>query len=394
MSDTTRNQINLFGLTQSQLMAFFQKLGQKSYTTKQVMQWLYHKDCVEFAQMSNFSKTLIAQLEHCANLELPKVISRHDSKDGTIKWVIELGSGNHIETVYIPQKERGTLCISSQIGCALDCSFCSTGKQGFNRNLSSAEIIGQVIVAHRYLKTVNRRLSNVVFMGMGEPLLNEACVYDACDILLDDLALGLSRRKVTVSTSGVVPAIERLSNTTPVSLAISLHAPDDALRDTLVPINQKYPINILLKACEYYLAAGEQERHVLFEYVMLKGVNDSPRQAKSLADLLLKLPKGSVKVNLIPFNKFPKTIYQTSSESVIDVFQGILHKRGIRTTTRVTRGDDIVAACGQLAGKVSDKTKRQSKQKTLIKQKTSASKMIKGKNKSKYSKKIPLENKK
>ena len=355
------NSINLFGLTQTQLIDFFKGLGEKFYRTKQVMQWLYHKNTTSFEQMSNLSKSLIERLSQQANLALPIVIERYDSSDGTIKWIIDLTDGtgkNRIETVYIPQKDRGTLCISSQIGCALDCSFCSTGKQGFNRNLTTAEIIGQVMVAVHYLSTIDKRLSNVVFMGMGEPLLNESAVYDACHILLDDLALGLSRRRVTISTSGVVPAMMRLSDTTPVSLAVSLHAPEDILRNTLVPINQKYPINMLLEACRYYLQAGLQERHILFEYVMLQGVNDSPHQAKSLAKLLLTLPKNAVKINLIPFNPFPNTPYQTSSQARIDIFSNILYHQGIRTTTRRTRGDDIIAACGQLAGKVTNRSKR------------------------------------
>lgn len=352
------SQTNLFGLTKTQLLEFFQTLGEKSYRTKQVLQWLYHKGCVDFSEMTNLPKTLIATLNQQASLSLPKVIERHDSNDGTIKWLIEMDSGNRVETVYIPQNDRGTLCISSQIGCALDCSFCATGKQGFNRNLDTAEIIGQVMVAVNYLSGTDRRLSNVVFMGMGEPLLNEVAVYQACDILLDDLCLGLSRRKVTVSTSGVVPAIMRLSDTVPVSLAISLHAAEDILRNTLVPINKKYPLSELLEACKYYLAAGEQERHILFEYVMLSGVNDSPAQAKSLALLLKTLPKNSAKVNLIPFNTFPKTHYISSNQGSIATFQDILHQHNIRTTTRRTRGDDIVAACGQLAGKVADKTRR------------------------------------
>ena len=257
--------------------------------------------------------------------------------------------------MFIPERERGTLCISSQVGCALACTFCSTGVQGFNRNLKSHEIISQVLIAQNYLKKKDKRISNVVFMGMGEPLLNESAVYDACDLLLDDWAFGLSRRKVTISSSGIVPALYRMADTIPVSLAISLHAPIDELRDVLVPINQKYPIKELMKACRYYLNAGTQERHIFFEYVMLDGVNDLPEHAKSLATLL----KGvSAKVNLIPFNPFPKTQYQTSKEVTINQFQNILYRSGIRTTTRRTRGDDVDAACGQLAGKVLDKSRR------------------------------------
>ena len=305
--------------------------------------------------MHNLSKGLRQKLKAIATIDLPEVMTLNHSKDGVIKWIIKLGEENHIETVYIPERGRGTLCISSQVGCALACTFCSTGVQGFNRNLKSHEIIAQVLIAQNYLKKKDKRISNVVFMGMGEPLLNESAVYDACKILLDDWAFGLSRRKVTVSSSGIVPALYRMADTIPVSLAISLHAPSDELRDVLVPINQKYPIKELMKACKYYLNAGTQDRHIFFEYVMLDGVNDFPEHAKSLANLLNGI---SAKVNLIPFNPFPKTQYQTSKEVTINEFQNILYQSGIRTTTRRTRGDDVDAACGQLAGKVLDKSKR------------------------------------
>ena len=305
--------------------------------------------------MLNLSKTLRGKLKSIANINLPNVVKQNFATDGVIKWVVGLGEHNNIEMVYIPEKDRGTLCISSQVGCALACTFCSTGMQGFNRNLSTAEIISQVLIASKYLDSQNKRISNVVFMGMGEPLLNEEAVYDACDLLLDDLAFGLSRRKVTISTSGVVPAMLRMADRTNVSLAISLHAPDDKLRSELVPINEKYPINELLDACKNYLKAGDQERHILFEYVMLDRVNDSVDYANKLAKLL----KGiSSKVNLIPFNPFPQTNYKTSKSSAIERFQDILHNSGIRTMTRRTRGEDVDAACGQLAGKVLDKTKR------------------------------------
>ncbi|MCS5586684.1 MAG: 23S rRNA (adenine(2503)-C(2))-methyltransferase RlmN [Gammaproteobacteria bacterium] len=351
MKDT----INLFNLTQESLNNFFAELGEKPYRTKQFMQWVYHKNQLDFNQMLNLSKGLRDELSKVATLELPTIAKQNFSLDGVVKWVIDLGENNHIETVYIPEKDRGTLCISSQVGCALACTFCSTGAQGFNRNLSTAEIIGQVVIAQQYLSDKGKRISNVVFMGMGEPLLNEKAVYDACDLLLDDWAFGLSRRKVTISTSGVVPALLRMADTTPVSLAISLHAPDDALRDELVPINQKYPIDELMGACQNYLTSGTQERHILFEYVMLEGVNDSIRQAKQLAKLL----KGvSAKVNLIPFNPFPESQYKTSKTATIEAFQDVLFNNGIRTMTRKTRGEDVAAACGQLAGQVVDKTKR------------------------------------
>jgi len=346
---------NLLGLPQDKLKILFSDLGEKSFRTKQIMQWIYQQGATSFIDMHNLSKDLRQKLKTIATIDLPEVMTMNHAKDGVIKWIIKLGEKNHIETVYIPERGRGTLCISSQVGCALACTFCSTGVQGFNRNLKSHEIIAQVLIAQNYLKKKDKRISNVVFMGMGEPLLNESAVYDACKILLDDWAFGLSRRKVTVSSSGIVPALYRMADTIPVSLAISLHAPSDELRDVLVPINQKYPIKELMKACKYYLNAGTQDRHIFFEYVMLDGVNDFPEHAKSLANLLNGI---SAKVNLIPFNPFPKTQYQTSKEVTINVFQNILYQSGIRTTTRRTRGDDVDAACGQLAGKVLDKSKR------------------------------------
>ena len=350
---------NLLGLTQSKLRDFFSDLNEKPFRTKQIMQWIYHQGVYDFGDMHNLSKELRQKLAAIASINLPEVISINNSIDGVIKWVIKLGEENHIETVYIPQKDRGTLCISSQVGCSLACTFCSTGYQGFKRNLKSHEIIGQVLIAQNHLNQNNKRISNVVFMGMGEPLLNESPVYDACEILLDDWAFGLSRRRVTVSSSGFVPALIRMSDKVPVSLAISLHAPNDELRDILVPINKKYPIKELMKACHYYLKAGTQERHILFEYVMLEGVNDSIENAKSLSELLnFWFERESAKVNLIPFNPFPESQYKTSKNTTIDKFQDILHRSGIRTTTRRTRGDDVDAACGQLAGKVLDKSRR------------------------------------
>ena len=350
---------NLLGLTQVKLKKFFSDLNEKPFRTKQIMQWIYHQGASDFGDMHNFSKDLRQKLQAIASIELPEVTSINNSKDGVIKWVIKLGEENHIETVYIPQKDRGTLCISSQVGCSLACTFCSTGYQGFNRNLQNHEIIAQVLIAQNYLKGKSKRISNVVFMGMGEPLLNESPVYDACDILLDDWAFGLSRRRVTVSSSGIVPALKRMSDTVPVSLAISLHAPNDELRDILVPINKKYPMKELMKACHDDVNAGTQERHVMFEYVMLKGVNDSIEQAQELSKLINLWFQGeSAKVNLIPFNPFPETKYTTSNDVAIDKFQDILYRSGIRTTTRRTRGDDVDAACGQLAGKVVDKSRR------------------------------------
>jgi len=346
---------NLLNLNQESFNELFKEFGEKPYRTKQIMQWIYKAHEFDFNNMLNLSKKLREKLSNSTCITLPEIIKQNLALDGVIKWVLDLGKDNHIEMVYIPENDRGTLCISSQVGCALACTFCSTGMQGFNRNLTTAEIISQVIIANQYLNPKGKRISNVVFMGMGEPLLNEEAVYSACDLLLDDLAFGLSRRKVTISSSGVVPALLRMSKRTPVSLAISLHAPNDDLRDELVPINQKYPISELLSACRAYLSAGTQERHVLIEYVMLKDVNDTPAHANQLANLL----KGmSVKVNLIPFNPFSQTTYETSKKSVIETFQDILYSKGIRTMTRRTRGEDVDAACGQLAGQVKDKTKR------------------------------------
>lgn len=342
---------NLLQFTQSELNDFFLELGEKPYRTKQFMQWVYHHLQFDFADMSNFSKKLRTQIIELANLDLPQISSQKKSTDGVVKWLLELHDKSQIEAVYIPEKLRGTLCISSQVGCSLKCTFCSTGQQGFRRNLTTAEIIGQVLVANNYLKMSKKRITNVVFMGMGEPLLNEKSVYAACDLLLDDLAFGLSRRRVTISTSGIVPAMLRMADATPVSLAISLHSADDNLRDKLVPINQKYNIKKLLTAADNYLEKGEQQRHILVEYVMLDGVNDSKNQAQELAILL----KGrSVKVNLIPFNSFPNTCYQVSKPATITNFQDILRKSGIQAMVRKTRGDDVDAACGQLIGKFSD----------------------------------------
>ena len=346
---------NLLGFTQQQLNEFFSQIGEKPYRTRQLMQWVYHKEVCNFNDMLNLSKNLRSKLCSLASLDLPKVSKQNFASDGVIKWLLDLGCNNQIEMVYIPENDRGTLCISSQVGCSLACTFCSTGMQGFNRNLKTEEIIAQVVIAKQYLSDNNKNISNVVFMGMGEPLLNEKAVFDACNILLDDMAFGLSRRKVTISTSGVVPALIRMAQKTPVSLAISLHAPDDELRDILVPINQKYPIKSLLEACNNYLNSGDQQRHILIEYVMLDGINDTFEHANKLVKLLKGMP---TKVNLIPFNTFEKTQYKTSKTATIKHFQDILHKSGIRTMTRRTRGEGVDAACGQLAGKVIDKSNR------------------------------------
>ncbi len=356
----TTSQLNLFGLTKTELSNLFLSLDEAPYRGGQLMKWLFHHHVFHFRLMANFSKTLQQQLFKIATLTLPDVVDEYHSQDGSIKWALKLVDGNVIESVYIPEKNRGTLCISSQAGCALNCTFCATGKQGFNRNLSSSEIIAQVVIAKCYLAKHKKTITNVTFMGMGEPLLNEKAVYASADILLDDFGFGLSRRRLTISTAGIVPAIYRLSDTLSVNLAVSLHATDNDLRDELVPINKKYPICELLRACQYYVQSGTQKRHILFEYIMLKNLNDAPSQAYDLAKLIKHIP---AKVNLIPFNTFKNTAYETSPARTVDHFCHILYSKGIRTTQRRTRGGDISAACGQLSGKITDKTNRLLKQK-------------------------------
>ena len=358
--------VNLLNFDRKGLEAYFEEIGEKPFRAVQLMKWIYQFGVDDFQQMSNLSKVLREKLAKKAEVHLPEIIEEQHSDDGTIKWLIRLDSGNGIETVFIPEGERGTLCISSQVGCALECSFCSTAQQGFNRNLTTAEIIAQVVIANRALKCIpknQRVISNVVLMGMGEPLLNFDNVVKSINIMLDDNAYGLSKRRVTLSTSGVVPALERLKELTDVTLAVSLHAPNDELRDQLVPINKKYPIKELLAACKNYIK-GDTKRKVTIEYVMLEGVNDKSEHARQLVKLLKDLPS---KINLIPFNPFPQSEYKTSSAATIDKFRSILVKAGLVTTTRKTRGDDIDAACGQLAGKVIDKTKRQYKRAAQVK---------------------------
>ena len=351
------DKVNLLNLDKAGLEAFFTDMGEKAFRATQVLQWIYQFGVNNFDDMTNLGKGLRQKLNETAEISVPKIVSQQDSDDGTIKWALQLDSGNNIETVFIPEDGRGTLCISSQVGCALECSFCSTAQQGFNRNLTTAEIIGQVWIANQTLKCIprdERVVTNVVFMGMGEPLLNFDNVVRAINILLDDHAYGLSKRRVTISTSGVIPALDRLKEVTVVALAVSLHAPNDELRNELVPVNKKYPIKELLEACKRYVA-GETRRKITFEYVMLDGVNDKPEHARQLVKLLKNVP---AKLNLIPFNPFPQTSYECSAPDRIQVFSQILIKAGLITTTRKTRGDDIDAACGQLAGKVNDKTKR------------------------------------
>lgn len=348
---------NLLNLNRADMEVFFSEIGEKAFRATQVLKWLHQYGVDNFDAMTNLSKALRDKLKEVAEIRAPEVVIDQAAADGTHKWLLRLDSGNSVETVFIPGKNRGTLCVSSQVGCALECSFCSTGQQGFNRNLSVAEIIGQVWVANKAMgrdPKGERIISNVVFMGMGEPLLNFDNVVKSVDLMMDDLAYGLSKRRVTVSTSGVVPALGRLKEVSDVALALSLHAPTDELRNQLVPLNKKYPIREVLDACKHYIS-GDTRRKVTIEYVMLDGVNDSPEQARALVKVLQGVPS---KVNLIPFNPFPNTQYRRSTDAAIERFGDILHKGGLITVTRRTRGDDIDAACGQLVGEVMDRTKR------------------------------------
>ena len=349
--------VNLLGLDHEALKAFCAGLGEKPFRAKQLLRWIHHAGVDDFGAMTDMSKSLRERLAESAAIVSPHVLRDTTAADGTRKWLLDVGTGNEIESVFIPEEKRGTLCISSQAGCALECSFCSTGRQGFNRNLTTEEIIGQLWLANRSLGrgvTEDRPISNVVMMGMGEPLANFDNVVPAMRLMLDDHAYGLSRRRVTLSTAGLVPGIDRLRDECPVSLAVSLHAPNDALRDELVPINRKYPIKELLAACLRYIEVAPRG-YVMFEYVMLTGVNDSVTQARELAALVKDVP---CKVNLIPFNPFPGIRYQRSSPEAIDRFRNVLMQAGLIATVRKTRGDDIDAACGQLAGQVQDRTKR------------------------------------
>jgi 23S rRNA (adenine2503-C2)-methyltransferase len=357
---TTESKVNLLGLNRKQLEAFFADIGEKAFRATQVVKWLHQFGVADFEAMTNLSKALREKLAQVAEVRPPDVIMDQLSEDGTRKWLFRLDDGNAIETVFIPEKDRGTLCVSSQVGCALDCSFCSTAQQGFNRNLTEAEIVGQLWLANQLLggdPKNARAVTNVVLMGMGEPLLNFDAVVAAMDLMMDDNAYALSKRRVTLSTSGVVPALKRLKETSDVALAVSLHAVRDELRNELVPINRKYPIKELMEACRNYLDR-EGRRRITWEYVMLAGVNDSERDARELVKLLKGIPS---KVNLIPFNPFPNTRYRSSDADTILRFQNILVNAGITTITRKTRGEDIDAACGQLAGKVKDRTKRRFK---------------------------------
>lgn len=352
--------INLLGLSASRLEEFFLELGEKRFRATQVMKWIHQAGVDDFEQMTNVAKPLREKLAAIAEIRAPEVVERHDSVDGTCKWIIRVEGGSCIEAVYIPERDRGTLCVSSQVGCSLDCSFCATGKQGFNRDLTAAEIIGQVWIAAKhfgqYEAKASRRVTNVVMMGMGEPLMNYRNVVDAMSLMLADNGYGLSKRRVTLSTAGVVPMIDKLGDEIDVSLAISLHAPNDELRNELVPINRKYPLAQLIDASRRYLTKmPDIHRKITVEYTLIDQVNDRPEHAAQLAALLVDLP---CKINLIPFNPFDEVDYRKVSNNSLHRFRDTLQKAGYIVTVRTTRGDDIAAACGQLAGAVNDKTKR------------------------------------
>jgi 23S rRNA (adenine2503-C2)-methyltransferase len=350
--------LNLLDLDRQGLEDYFAELGEKSFRASQVVQWIHQKGVTDFQQMSNLSQALRDHLQNNTVIRLPEVVYDATSSDGTRKWLLQLDDGNRIEAVYIPEDDRGTLCVSSQVGCALDCSFCSTGRRGFNRNLSTAEIISQVLLATRLIdeeKKPGRTITNVVLMGMGEPLLNFDNVVRAVRIMMDDFAYGLSKRRVTVSTAGVVPAMDRLGDVLDMRLAVSLHAPDDELRDSLVPLNRKYPLQQLMDACRRFIDKQSARSRITFEYVLLDGVNDSDQHAQQLIKLVKGIP---TLMNLIPFNPFADSGYRTSPAKRVERFNKILADAGITTVVRRTRGDDIDAACGQLVGKIEDKSRR------------------------------------
>ena len=356
---------NLLNFDRVAMQAFCQVMGERPYRAQQLMQAIHQRGISQINEMSNLSLSLRSRLQEIARVALPEMIGDQVSADGTRKWLLRLDDGNCIETVFIPEVNRGTLCVSSQVGCALSCSFCSTAQQGFSRNLTVAEIIGQVWLAVRYLSgngvQHDHTVSNIVMMGMGEPLLNFDNVVKAMAIMMDDFAYGLSKRRVTLSTSGIVPALKKLAEVSDVALAISLHAPNDELRNQLVPINRKYPLEQLLEVCRYYFK-GDRRRRITMEYVMLEGINDKLEHAQQLIKLLRGIP---VKVNLIPFNPFPRSLYRRSSQSSINIFRDHLLAAGLNTITRRTRGEDIDAACGQLVGRVQSKGARTSERKPI-----------------------------
>lgn len=359
-TEAVTEKVNLLGLTPAALVELCVSMGEKPFRATQLLKWMHHHGVDDFDAMTDISKKFRTRLQACAEIRAPDVVQRYDSVDGTIKWIIQVEGGSCIETVMIPESGRRTLCVSSQVGCSLDCSFCATGKQGYQRDLSAAEIIGQVWIASKALAEpgarISEAISNVVMMGMGEPLLNFDNVIASIKLMMEDNAYGMSKRRVTVSTSGVVPKLLEMGAIVDPSLAISLHAPNDALRDELVPINRKYPIAELIDACNEYLGMmPDRKRVITVEYTLIKGVNDQPQHAQELAQLLKILP---CKINLIPFNPFNLSNYEKPSNNTIFRFRDILYKNGYVTTIRSTRGDDIAAACGQLAGQVADRTKR------------------------------------
>jgi 23S rRNA (adenine2503-C2)-methyltransferase len=354
---------NLLGLNRQQMEDFLQGLGEKPFRAVQLIKWIHQQGVIDFDAMTNIAKPLREKLKTVAEIRPPRIRDVFDAQDGCYKWIVEVESGSGVEMVYIPESGRGTLCISSQAGCSLDCSFCATGKQGFNSDLTTAEIIGQLWLANRELGAFNpatlgkgtRPVTNVVMMGMGEPLLNFDNVMAALSVMMDDNCYGLSKRRVTVSTSGVVPALRRMREFTDASLAISLHAPNDPLRDQIVPINRKYPIRELIAATKDYLSALPDNRMATIEYILISGVNDHRQHARELAELLRDVP---CKINLIPFNPFDGSEYQRSSNAAISNFRKLLQEAGYTVTIRTTRGDEIGAACGQLVGQVDDRTRR------------------------------------
>jgi len=359
-TSTPASKVNLLGMTRAQLEAFFGEIGEKKFRAQQVMKWMHHQGVRDFQSMTNLGKALRDRLASCAEITPPEIESQQDSADGTRKWAIKVDGGALVETVLIPEGDRATLCVSSQVGCSLDCKFCSTGKQGFQRDLTAAEIIGQVWLAINsydgWQAGKGRVVTNVVMMGMGEPLLNFDNVVSSMELMCDDLAYGLSKRKVTLSTSGVVPALDRLSELSDVSLAVSLHAPNDAIRNAIVPINRRYPIAKLLESARAYIdAQTDRKRVVTIEYTLLAGVNDQVEHAQELALLLKDYP---CKINLIPFNDFPNSGFKRPSGNAVSRFWKVLMEAGFIVTVRTTRGDDIDAACGQLVGDVNDRTKR------------------------------------
>ena len=359
--------VNLLGLSRQQLEAFFTDLGEKRFRAQQVMKWIHHQGVIDFAAMSNLGKGLREKLEALATITPPEIADQQDSADGTRKWAIRVAGGAWVEAVLSPEAGRATLCVSSQVGCSLDCKFCSTGKQGFQRDLTAAEIIGQVWLAINsysgWQSGKGRIVTNVVMMGMGEPLLNFDNVVSAMSLMTDDLAYGLSKRKVTLSTSGVVPALDRLAEFSDVSLAVSLHAPNDEIRNKIVPINRRYPIQQLLQSAKSYIdAQSDRKRVVTIEYTLLAGVNDQPEHARELSTLLKDFP---CKINLIPFNHFPNSGFDRPSGNAVSRFWQVLVDAGFIVTVRSTRGDDIDAACGQLVGEVVDRTRRSERYRQL-----------------------------